>query len=749
MLLPKNQAYLLLAAYHKANSKLKPPESTIEHFTLGVAWILSALITFLVPAIFFQISYQHLRTELIVQSELSANDIFELIKSNPSLWRYEELRLSELLKRRSKSTSGETRIIYDANNNIIAKNALEESLAHIHINHDIYDAGSAVARIEITRSLWPLLWQTLLITLCSASFSVILFFTLRILPRRSIRKAYQALQENEEKYRSLHDTMKEGMAQHRITMDNRGELISFTVIEANSACAEMFNCSQQQLIGRHSLDLFGKTFKKSLPELLNVFEHDNSYTFEMTLPDKGGFYQVTAFSKNPEVITTLFEDITARKKSEQQIRKMAYSDQLTGLPNRTLFQDRLNQAIAQAEQNGSSLAVFYLDLDRFRIFNDTMGRDTGDQLLIEVGQRLKKHIRVSDTLARMGEDEFCIVATNLVEELNASYVAQKLINSVLPTFLVGSKEIHITTSIGIAVFPDDGREPETLIKNADLAMYSAKESGRNIYNFYSPEMNSRAHARMELETGMRNALEQEQFFVEFQPIMDNETETISAAEALVRWNHPTRGRIPPDEFIHFAEETGLILPLGEWILRTVCSKMKQWSDAGLPQIRFSVNVSSRQIEQQNFAEIVREVLHSTGANAAQLEIELTESCLVNHAGSNIAEVFGLRDAGVSIAIDDFGTGYSSLAYIKTLQIDHIKIDRSFVSDIHTNLHDQAIVEAIMAMSQKLGIKNIAEGVETAGQLDFLKEHGCKEIQGYFFHRPLSVDAFEKLLKEQL
>jgi len=728
---------------------LKRLGNTTEHFTLGVAWFLSALITFLAPVTFFQVSYQHLRTELVVQTELSANDISELIGSNPILWRYEELRLTELLKRRSKSTSGETRVIYDTNDNIIAKNAIEEPLAHIHISHDIYDAGTIVARIEITRSLWPLLWQTFLVALGSASFSAVLFLTLRILPRRSLRKAYQALSENEEKYRSLHDTMKEGVAQHRVTFDNRGELSSFTVIEANTACAEMLNCSQQELIGKDSLALFGTTFRESLSELLNVFEHGNSYSFEITSSGKGRFYLVTAFSRKPGVITTLFEDTTERKKSEQRIRKMAYSDQLTGLPNRTLFQDRLGQAIVQAEQSGSSLAVFYLDLDRFKIFNDTMGRGTGDQLLIEVSRRLKRQIRVSDTLARMGEDEFCIVATNLAEDLNASYVAQKLVNLIIPPFMIEGKDLHITASIGIAVFPDDGREAETLIKNADLAMYSAKEAGRNTYNFYSPEMNSKAHAHMEMETGMRNALEHEQFFVEFQPIMGADSQTISAAEALVRWNHPTRGRIPPNEFIPFAEETGLILPLGEWILRTVCSKMKQWSDAGLPQIRFSVNVSSKQLEQQNFAEIVREVLHSTGANASQLEIELTESCLVNHAGSNITEVFGLRDAGVSIAIDDFGTGYSSLGYIKTLQIDHIKIDRSFVSDIKTNVHDQAIVEAIIAMSQKLGIQNIAEGVETAEQLDFLKEHGCGEVQGYFFHRPLSVDAFEMLLKEQM
>lgn len=723
--------------------------NSIDRFTLRISWVLSALIIILTPVTYFQTSYQHLRSELLVQAELSASDISDLIKSNPALWRYEELRFSEILQRRSKNTVPEVRVIYDINGNIIAKNTLSEPLVHLHQTHDIYDAGNVVARIEITRSLWPLLFKTFLIALCSAAISLVVFFALRILPVRSIKSAYQALRENEKKYRSLHETMKEGMALHRVSFKSTGELSTFTVIDANSSCADMFNCDRQDLIGKNSLTLFGTAFKDSVSEMLNVFEHGNSHSFEIALPDNGGFYMVTAFSKNPGLITTLFEDISERKKSELQIRKMAYLDQLTGLPNRTLLLDRLNQAVAQAVQNGSNIAVFYLDLDRFKIFNDTMGRATGDQLLVEISRRLRNQIRISDTLARVGEDEFCIVATNLGEEINSTYVASKLINSILPPFQIGKKELHVTASIGISVFPDDGRDAETLIKSADMAMYAAKEAGRNTYNFYSPEMNSTAHARMELETGMRNALEREEFFVEFQPIMAANTQTIAAAEALVRWNHPTRGRIPPNEFIPFAEETGLILPLGEWILRAVCLKMKQWNDAGLPQIRFSVNVSSRQIEQQDFAKIVREVLQSTGANAAQLEIELTESCLVNHIGNNIADVFGLRDIGVSIAIDDFGTGYSSLGYIKTLQIDHIKIDRSFVSDINTSFHDQAIVEAIIAMSQKLGIQNIAEGVETAAQMEFLRDQGCKEIQGYYFHRPLSADNFEKLLREHL
>ncbi len=723
-------------------------ELSIHRFTLAVAWSISILITILVPAAYFFISYQHLRSELIVQSALSANDVTDLVKSNSALWRYEELRLSEMLEQRSKSSVAESRIIYDTNRAVIASNTSAVPLAHISQTHDIYDAGVVIASIEISRTLKPLLFGTLLVALCSAAIAAVIFFTLRTLPRRSIKKAFQALREKRKKYRSLHETMKEGMAEHRVTFGDDGELKSFIIIDANSSCADMFGCSRQELIGSNSLTQFGTSFREYLPELLQVFEHGNSTTFELALPGKGTFYMTTAYSQTPGIITTLFEDITERKKSELQIRRMAYSDQLTTLPNRTLLLDRLNQAVANATQNGITLAVFFLDLDRFKIFNDTMGRATGDQLLIEVGRRLQRQIRCSDTLARMGGDEFCFVATNPSKILNSTYIAQKFIDSMLTPFWIGSNKLHVSTSIGIAVFPDDGIDAETLIKNAELAMYSAKEAGRDMYNYYSPEMNQKAHIRMELENGLRNALERGEFFLEFQPIMNAENRTVAAAEALVRWNHPTRGRIPPNEFIPLAEETGLILPLGEWVLRTVCSNMKTWNDAGLPQIRLSVNVSSRQVEQQNFAQIVRNVLNATGANAAQLEIELTESCLVNHTSTNLAEVFDLRNLGISIAIDDFGTGYSSLGYIKTLPIDHIKIDRSFVTDISSNIQDQAIVEAIITMSQKLGIQNIAEGVETLEQLEFLQEQGCNEIQGYYFHRPLSVDALETLLRTQ-
>ena len=357
-------------------------------------------------------------------------------------------------------------------------------------------------------------------------------------------------------------------------------------------------------------------------------------------------------------------------------------------------------------------------------------------------------MKAKDLIARLGGDEFVVGITHLGVKLNTTYIAQKLIDSVQAPFTFMEKELRVTASIGIALYPDDGDNVETLLKHADMAMYSSKESGRNAYNFFSPVMNKKALTRMENEIGLRHALARGELFIEFQPIISVRTGAITAAEALVRWNHPERGRVSPIEFIELAEETGLILPLGEFVLRNVCQLMKAWNDAGLPAIRYCVNVSSRQIEQHNFPELVRSILDETGAHAAQLEVELTESCLVKNIETNVAAVFGMRAWGITIAIDDFGTGYSSLSYIKTLPIDHIKIDRTFVTDICSNIQDQAIVEAIITMSNKLNIHNIAEGVETLEQLEFLTEHGCNEIQGFYFHRPLSVNAFEELLRVQ-
>jgi len=727
---------------------MKQTKHSLQRLTLITAWSISILIGVIPPTAYFLISYEHLRNVLEFRTELIAGAVTGHIVANPEMWRHAEVRLSELLERNTQDAVPETKRILDISGSVIATNNKNVPTPTASYRRNIYDAGTLVGRIEVSRSLLPLLFTTLLVAASSTIIAAILLLVLRTLPLRIITKAFQALEESERKYRSLYETMKEGMALHRVDFDENGVFYTLTVIDANPSCMAMFDGNQQKVIGSNSFALFGDSFREFLSELLQVLEHGDTISFELCLPGTDKFYNVQAFSPDKGLIATLFEDITERRKTEQHIQKMAYFDNLTGLPNRALFFDRLNQAMVRANREKTNLAVLFLDLDRFKSINDTLGHAVGDQLLIEVTQRLNRHIRSSDTLARLGGDEFVIIATNLVDKLDASYIAQNLIDSIQPPFQIMGHELHVTTSIGIALFPDDGGTTEILIKHADMAMYSSKESGRNAFNFYSPFMNRKAIMRMEVEEGLRNALERNEFFLEYQPIINAASGAIVAAEALLRWNHPTRGRLAPDQFIPLAEETGLILPMGEWVLREACLTMKAWSDAGLPPIRVAVNVSSRQVEQQNFVEIVENILRDTGANASQLEIELAENTLVTHIGKNIQDAFRMREWGISVAIDDFGTGYSSLGSVKTLPIDHIKIDRSFIKDVITSGHNQAVVETILIMSQKLGIKNIAEGVETADQVRFLQAQGCNEIQGFFYHHPLQPKAFEALLREQ-
>ena len=720
----------------------------LHRLTSVLAWSISSLIALLPPTAYFIVSKHSLLNSLQSQAELNVIAVNGIVNSNSKMWQFEEVRLSELIERTAYDGISQVIQIMDDSGGVIAKSQMTLPSPTTSFKRNIYDAGATVGHIEVTRSLRPMLKIFSVIAFCSVIIAVIFYFVFRGLPLRAIQKAFQSLEESEKKYRSLYETMKEGMALHRVEFDKNGLFSSLTVIDANPSCSAMFNSNRSEIVGNNSFTLFGEDFREFISEMLSVIEHSDPISFDICLPVTGNYYNVQVFSPEHGLIATLFEDITESRVSEQKIQKMAYFDTLTGLPNRALFYDRINQATALAKRDKTNLAVLFLDLDHFKNINDTLGHSIGDQLLIEVAKRLNLHIRSNDTLARIGGDEFVVVVTHISEQLSATYIAQKMIDSLQEPFQIQEHDLHITASIGIALFPGDGDDSETLLKHADMAMYSSKESGRNAFNFFSPLMNQKALMRMENEAGLRHALENNEFFIELQPIVSAENGMIVAAEALLRWNHPIQGKVSPIEFISLAEETGLILPLGEWVLRSTCSTMKAWNDAGLPPVRYCVNVSSLQIEQQNFPELVSNILRETGANPAQLEIEITESCLVTNIDKNIADFFGMRDWGITIAIDDFGTGYSSLGYIKTLPIDHIKIDRSFVTDISSNIQDQAIVEAIIAMSKKLGINNIAEGVETLEQLEFMRGHGCNEIQGYYFHYPLSLDAFEMLLRSQ-
>jgi diguanylate cyclase (GGDEF)-like protein/PAS domain S-box-containing protein len=439
-------------------------------------------------------------------------------------------------------------------------------------------------------------------------------------------------------------------------------------------------------------------------------------------------------------------DITEKMRAEEQIRHMAHYDSLTGLPNRMLLHDRIGQAIAQAQRNQEVLAIQFIDLDRFKTVNDSLGHAVGDRLLKTVAGRLESCIRGSDTIARIGGDEFVMVLGNLKAPEDARHVSQKVLDALSEPLMIDGHELKITPSIGICAYPHDGEDVETLMRNADTAMYYAKQMGRNNYQFFTQAMNDAAQQRLVIENDLRHAIERDEFILHYQPQLDLNTGAITGFEALVRWLHPQRGTLSPSVFIAAAEETGIIGPLGEWVLREACSEARAWRDAGYPELQVSVNCSAQQFQREGFVETVGLILRESGLPASRLELEITESVIVQRSEEVVARFASLEALGVQISLDDFGTGYSSLSYLKRFAIHQLKIDQSFVRDISSDPDDAAIVSAIIAIAHSLGLKVVAEGVETAEQLAFLRSLGCDGAQGYYFSRPLPADEFTRLLE---
>jgi diguanylate cyclase (GGDEF)-like protein/PAS domain S-box-containing protein len=441
----------------------------------------------------------------------------------------------------------------------------------------------------------------------------------------------------------------------------------------------------------------------------------------------------------------VFRDVTAARALAAQITRLAERDSLTGLPNRLLLNDRIGQAIAGAPRNGRQIAVLFLDLDDFKRINDSLGHSAGDRLLQSVAKRLKQCVRNPDTVSRQGGDEFTAVLQEIEHPEDAAIAANRILEAVAETHSIDGCDLHITASIGVSIYPDDGLDAETLIKNADTAMYQAKESGRHTYRFFEPEMNQRAVNRQSIEEDLRSALKRNELTLHYQPKINIKTGAITGAEALLRWTHPTRGSIPPLQFIPIAEDSGMILPIGAWVLREACTQVMAWRDAGLPLATMAVNVSAVQFRNKNFLKDLSAILRETGMDPRSLELEVTESVLMKHPEETAPILDALRQEGVQVSIDDFGTGYSSLSYLQLFPIDALKIDQSFIRKIAGNPGDTAIVSAIIAMGQNLHMRVIAEGVETLEDLTFLKAHGCDEAQGFYFSRPVPANDFAALL----
>ncbi len=443
----------------------------------------------------------------------------------------------------------------------------------------------------------------------------------------------------------------------------------------------------------------------------------------------------------------VIQDITERKQAEEHIERLAHHDTLTGLPNRALLGDRLQQAVARAGREHTLAGMMLVDLDRFKLINDGLGHAVGDRLLREVAARLLKCVRQGDTISRQGGDEFAVLLPDLENDESAVRIAQRMLELVAEPYLLDSHELIVTCSVGISIYPRDGRAADVLLKNADIALYRAKDMGRNTYQFYLSGATMMSRERLTLEASLRYAVERQELEVYYQPKWDFHAGAITGAEALIRWNHPERGLLPPARFIAIAEDSGLVLPMGEWVLRDALQTIGELHQNGFPGLRIAVNLSGRQFRQANLAEMIQEALVKTGFDPACLELELTESILMHNNEENMAMLRALKTMGTRIAIDDFGTGYSSLSYLQQFPVDVLKIDRAFVMDLPTSASSAAIVDAIVTLAHGLGLEVVAEGVETPEQLAFLHAHGCDEGQGYYFGRPLPLAGFRALLEQ--
>ncbi|RZI43020.1 EAL domain-containing protein [Herbaspirillum sp. HC18] len=562
-------------------------------------------------------------------------------------------------------------------------------------------------------------------------------------------KAEAVLRESEERFRVAFNQAAVGLA--HVAPDGRWVMVNNKLCDiVGYSRAELLCMSFQDIT--HPEDLVADL---ALGRRMSAGEVDEK-TREKRYRHKNGYYiwvnltssMVRDTEGNPKYYSTVVEDISRRKQIEEELLHLANHDALTSLPNRSLLLDRLAQALVFAGKSGGQVAVVLIDLDRFKNINDSLGHDIGDKIIVEIARRLSASVRIGDTVARLGGDEFVLIRPDAAREDAVATMAQQVLAALSRPITVQGHEFYPTGSIGISMFPRDGLDAQTLLKNADTAMYRAKDAGRNNFQFYAHEMNSRALDRLKLETGLRRALEREEFIVHYQPQMDIASGQVVGVEALLRWQQPGRAMVQPNDFIPIAEETGLIVPIGEWVLRRACAQIRSWRQAGMfPDLKIAVNLSARQFKQQDMVKMVSRVLEETGCLPGWLELEITESVIMENPGEATETLHRLSRMGVHLSIDDFGTGYSSLSYLKRFPIDALKIDRSFVRDITTDADDAAIAKAVIALAHSLKLSVIAEGVETAEQLDFLRRQKCDHMQGYYLSEPLPVEQFEAFMRQ--
>lgn len=541
-----------------------------------------------------------------------------------------------------------------------------------------------------------------------------------------------------------------------IATDEKG-IVTFSNYEAQ----KLFSLSEKQFMNKNFDDMLyllrdqdGKSCNISLDMVLNKGSKFEFESLSIIVSKDGKEYFVSGnitpvWNEADEVVGTVsaIKDITELKRNEKKIYNMEYFDSITGLPNKMLFLDRLNVGLANARRTCTKLAVIVLDLDNFKTINDTLGHAFGDRILMQIAEKIKGLLREADTVARFGGDEFIVLQPGLKDITDITRVADRILENFRSPWILEGREYYITASMGIAVYPNDGQDESTLVKNADIAMYRAKDKGKNNYELFMESMNRKIIDKLNLENALRHAIAKEDFVLYYQPQIDIATGEIISVEALIRWNREGVGLVQPLEFIPAAEESSLIIPLGEWVLKTACKQNVKWLSLGFKPLLMAVNLSAKQFQQRDLVEMIDRVLHETGMEPTLLELEITESTAMQDIDFTVEVLKKLREKGIRISLDDFGTGYSSLNYLKILPLDTLKIDKSFIHDIALNPNEEAIAKSVIGIAHKMNLMVVAEGVETNDQLEFLKVHMCDKVQGYLLSKPLPSDQIGEILKK--
>jgi diguanylate cyclase (GGDEF)-like protein len=700
---------------------------------LGLAIALAT--TAVIPVGYFLVAYSEAEHELAFSARLKAARLAKYIYSHRDLWQYQTVRLAALIEVPEANETDRRQRIFDATGNLVLETGAAPAGPVATQSAAIVVAGSEFGRIETASSLQGALYETGFVALLSALLGFGMFLALRIVPIRVIDNILGALQSQTLRLETSLDNMSHGLCM----FDADQRLVVF-----NKRYCELFGHAPAQIAA-------GMT-----EAALTALSTGEGFGADTGAPDRragqeddgvmrlanGNLISVQRrpMAEGGSVVT--YEDITARRRAEAQIVHMAGHDVLTNLPNRRLFHEELGHALSHADE-GECVAVLFLDIDHFKSVNDSLGHPIGDELLRAITHRLGEAVRAADTVARLGGDEFAIVQTRVAQPANSARLAARLIEALAVPFDIAGHEIVVGTSIGIALAPDDGTEPDQLLKNADMALYRAKEDGRGVYRYFEAEMDALVKQRRALELDLRRALHMEEFELYYQPIVDIASENITGFEALMRWHHDERGMIQPVDFIPMAEVTGQIVPIGEWVIRKACNEAAKW-----PQhLRIAVNLSPIQLKSPNLLSAVRAALAASGLAPGRLELEITESVLLQDNEKTLAVLHQLRDLGIRISMDDFGTGYSSISNLRKFPFDKIKIDRSFVNEMAHRKDSLAIIRAVSAMGVSLGMATTAEGVETREQFERVKTEGCTEVQGYLFSQPTTADRIPKLLAD--